>query len=136
MVATPEHYEGISEALGEFDSLTVLVVAGRSRDEVAHALGVDLDAPVDDPWEGEGQTTGWALVDLPSGVLAIEPTGYGDPTRAALVELSRDGCAAAVVRTNIQAHDRFGCARDGELLFDDDEYTYIEEPESVPAELR
>ena len=42
----------------------------------------------------------------------------------------------AVVRHNIQAHLRFGAARDGELVFDDDEYLYVEDPSSVPAELR
>ncbi len=76
------------------------------------------------------------LIDLPSGILAIEPTCYGDPTNAALAELSRDGAAAAVVRSNIQAHERFGCARDGQLLYDNDEYVHEENPEVVPTELR
>jgi hypothetical protein len=136
MVATPEYYGPVVEAFGDDESLTVLVVAGRSREEVADVLGVDLGSPTDDPWEGEGETTGWALMDLPSGVLAIEPTGYGDPANAALVELSRHGGAAAVVRSNIQGHERFGCARDGELLYDNDEYTYEEDLDAVPAEIR
>lgn len=136
MVATLEYYTLIAEAFPDTDSLTVLVVAGRSRDEVAQALGVDLIAPTDDPWDGEGESTGWAMMNLPSGTLAIEPTGYGDPTNAALVDLSRDGRAAAVVRSNIQGHHRFGCARDGELLYDNDEYVYEENTAIVPAEIR
>jgi hypothetical protein len=42
------------------------------------------------------------------------------------------------VRDNIQAHLRFGCARDGVLLFDDDEFTFIDaaDRDRVPGELR
>lgn len=136
MVATLEYYEPLAATFGDVESLTVLVVKGSNRDTVAVALGVDLSRPVDDPWDGEGETTGWALIDVDGGVLAIEPTGYGDPTVRALVQLSTDGGAAAVVRSNIQAHERFGCARDGALLFDDDEYIYIDDLDAVPAELR
>jgi hypothetical protein len=135
MVATLEYYVSVAEAFYDTESLTVLVVAGRSRDQVARTLGVDLGTPTGDPWAGD-KSTGWALMNLPSGVLAIEPTGYGDPTNAALVELSSDGGAAAVTRSNIQAHHRFGCARDGELLYDNDEYVYEENLEVVPAEIR
>ena len=69
-------------------------------------------------------------------MLAVETTGYGDPTLAALKALSGKDGAAAVVRHNVQAHLRFGCARNGELLFDDDEYMYVDDPDVVPRELR
>lgn len=51
--------------------------------------------------------------------------------------LSEGGRTAAVVRNNILAHVRFGCARDGQLLFDDDEFRYhVDDPTEVPEELR
>lgn len=54
-----------------------------------------------------------------------------------VAELSAVGGAAAVARSNIQAHERFGCARDGAVLFDADEFMYVEEEEKagVPSEL-
>ena len=69
----------------------------------------------------------------------MEHTGYADPSVSALVQLSFNGRKAAVVRDNIQAHVRFGGARDGALLFDDDEYIFIgaDERTRVPdGELR
>jgi len=136
MSATPEYYAQVLGAFPDIEQLTVLVVAGSSRDQVAEILGADLAQTVD-PWDvdvTEGQTA-WALLDVPSGVLAVERTGYGDPGLGALQQLSARG-SAAVVRGNILAHLRFGCARDGVVLFDDDEYLYVEDPEVVPAELR
>jgi hypothetical protein len=136
VTATPEYYAQVIEAFPDTESLTVLVVAGASRDQVAAALSIDLSTPVDNDWSDNVELAAWALLDIPGGVLAVERSGYGDPARAALRTLSDDGRAAAVVRSNVQAHLRFGCARDGELLFDDDEYMYTDDPDQVPAELR
>jgi Family of unknown function (DUF6461) len=137
MTATPEHYADVSEGFLDTESLTVLFAAGASVAEVAAALDVDLDTSKDlDDVLGDMHATAWSLLAVPGGVLAVEPTGFGDPTRAALVELSRDGRAAAVVRNNVLAHLRFGCARDARLLFDDNEYMYVPDPAGVPAELR
>jgi len=132
------YFRGVAEALHAVESFTVVVVAGASRDEVARMLHVDLSRPVnvDDLWDEDVDHTGWALIDVAGGVLAVEPSGYGDPTLDTLRELSADGRAVAVLRDNIQAHERFGAARDGELLFDDDEFKYIEDPAVVPDELR
>lgn len=55
--------------------------------------------------------------------------------REALRVLTEGDRAAAVVRSNIQAHLRFGGARDGVLVFDDD-YMYLESPDDVLSELR
>ncbi|WGX95446.1 DUF6461 domain-containing protein [Nocardioides sp. L-11A] len=131
------YYDTVVDALPDQEAFTVLVVAGATREEVAQALGVDLAAPVDvdDVWDDD-ETTGWASIDIAGGVLAVEPTGYGDPALDTLRALSAEGRAAAVLRTNIQAHERFGAARDGELLFDDDEFMYVEDPSIVPAEIR
>ena len=137
MAATVEHYSEVLEAFGYADESTILVAAGVSRESVAAALGIDLSAPVDLSAEtlGDDQTA-WALLEVPGGVLGFEQTGYGDPSLTALRTLTRGGGAAAVVRSNIQAHTRFGCARDGEVIFDEDEYVYDADPDDVPAELR
>jgi len=134
--ATPEYYERLLEAFPDPDSLTVLIVAGSSREQVAAVLDVDLGKPADDAASDEEESTAWAISEISGGVLAVESTGYGDPTLTALRALAENGGASAVVRNNAQGHLRFGCARDGELLFDDNEYMYIEDPSVVPPELR
>jgi len=137
VTATLEYYEQLLDAFPDLESLTVLIVSGASRDQVAAALGIDLNEPVDiDYWGDNPDTTGWAALEIPGGVLAVELSGFGDPTTHALCSLSENGGAAAVVRSNIQGHMRFGCARDGELLFDDNEFMYVEDPSAVPTELR
>jgi hypothetical protein len=134
VAATPEYYDDVLEAFSDLESLTILVVAGASRDQVAQALNVDLTEPTGGEWAEE--YTSWGLVEVPGGVVGIETSGYGDPTLGALRELSASGRAAAVVRSNIDGQIRFGCARDGELLYDNDEYIYAEDISDVPAEVR
>ncbi len=133
---SPESYVELVEAIPDTESLTVLVVAGKSRAQVLEILQIDPDTEVPDGDSDDPEVTGWALANIPGGVLGLEHTGYGDPTLNKLRKLSEDGGAAAVVRNNVMAHLRFGCARDGELLFDDDEFMYTDHPETVPAELR
>ena len=136
MTATAEQYESVLEEWGgDTESLTVLVVSGASRELVAQVLGVDLATTID-PWDVGGDAGAYALAEVAGGVLAIELTGYPDPTNESLRLLSADGRRAAVVRDNIQAHVRFGCARDGQLVLGDDEYAFIREPARVPDELR
>lgn len=130
---TVEHYKSLS--IGDE---TTLVVRGASVQEVVDELG---GVPLDDVPEHElhGDEPIWAayaLTAIEGGVLACEDTGYADPPNSVLVALSRGGRAAAVVRDNIQAHCRFGCARDGKLVFDNDEYRFLEDRDSVPEELR
>ncbi len=135
--ASLEYHEQLLDAFPDLESLTVLIVSGASRDQVATALGIDLKEPVGaDHWVDNEVSTGWAALEVPGGVLAIETSGYGDPTNAALRALSDNGGTAAVVRSNIDGHVRFGSARDGELLFDDNEFMYVEDPSPVAAELR
>lgn len=132
------HYAVLLEdAPFDTESLTVLVVAGATRQEVAAALGVDLAAdPTEYPEADDEEHSAYALTDLDGGVLAVEHSGYADPSLDALRTLSAGGRSVAVVRDNLQAHTRFGWARDGEVVFDDDEYPYLEDPARVPAELR
>ncbi|TYL54982.1 hypothetical protein FXB39_05095 [Nocardioides sp. BGMRC 2183] len=126
------------EEFPDDEGLTILIAAGISRVAAAEALGVDLGKPTGHPWDesAEADFSAWALMEIPGGVLAIEETGYGDPSLEALRGLSSVGGAAAVVRNNIQAHLRFGCAKDGELLFDADEFMFVQDPTLVPGELR
>lgn len=135
------HYEAL---LDEVDSTfltdggTVLVASGATVPEVVEALGgVGIeDVPAHELDPEQFAWSAYLLTEVEGGVLATEDTGYADPPTAVLVALSRDGRAAAVVRDNIQAHQRFGCARDGVLLFDEHEYVYLDERSRVPAELR
>jgi hypothetical protein len=120
VATTVEYYDELVDAFGDSDSLTLLVVAGATRDRVARALEVDLHEPVCHPWDEDHDCdyAAWALVEIDGGVLAVEYTGYADPTVDALCAMSRGGGAAAVVRNNEQALLRFGCARDEELVVD------------------
>ena len=136
MAATYEFY--LSQLQVDTEQLTIVIVSGAHPALVAEIMGIDLTRPEDDPWDVDGgiDFSAYALLEVPGGVIACEHTGYADPSVDTLVRLSRDGRRAAVVRSNIQAHERFGAARDGELLFDDDEYVYIEDLDRVPDELR
>ena len=107
MAANVEFYEQVLSAFPDTESLTVLVASGVRRDEVLSGLGADVSDPVEDAWDTGMQTTAWAAIDVPGGVLAIEMTGYGDPSLTSLAFLSKAG-ASAVVRSNIKAHNRFG----------------------------
>lgn len=120
MATSANYYDELVDAFGDPESLTLLVVAGATRDCVARALEVDLHEPVSHPWDEKHDAgyAAWALVEIDGGVLGVEHTGYGDPTVAALREMASHGHAAAVVRGNPQAELRVGCVRDDEVLFD------------------
>ena len=131
-----EHYRQVVEDM-YVESLTVLVVAGASVAEVRAVIAGD--AGLADGHEVEDhERSSYTFFEVDGGVLAMEDTGYADPTVEALTRLSEGGRSAAVVGSNIQGHDRFGCARDGVLLFDDPEYTFVEADDlsRVPEELR
>jgi hypothetical protein len=138
VAATVDYYDELIDSFGDSESLTLLVVAGATRDCVARALDVDLHAPVTHPWDEDDDTdfAAWALVEIDGGVLGVEYTGYGDPTVDALRAMSRDGGVAAVVRSNVEDHLRFGCARDAEVLFDASKHLSVDDPDDVPGELR
>lgn len=138
MTAIVEYYEDLlGGSMAELEG-TLLVVRGATTADVAESLGAIPVAEIPDEDRGEFDPT-WAtyvFVPLGDGVLAYEDAGYADPSVEALASMSRGGRAAAVVRTNTQGHLRFGCARDGQLLFDDDEYMYAEDRSGVPDEIR
>src|SRR5688572_28188084 len=128
MSATPEQYAAMLDDAGiDSESLTYLVAAGGTRESVASAMGIDLSSALDDASDLDPvQFSAYATTEVTGGVIAIEHSGYADPSPAALALMSADGRAAAVARSNIQAQERFGCARDGELVFDDDEFMYVD----------
>lgn len=144
MSASPDYYAALLENFFDLESITILVAAGATRAEVAEALGIDMSlTPTEYPDSGDEddgdldvETAAYAMVDVDGGVLAVELTGYADPSLSALRSLSSNGRSAAVVRDNISSFLRFGCARDGEILFDDNQYTWVEDHDRVPAELR
>ena len=137
MDARVEHYSEILE-VDELDSQTILVVAGASLEEVGAIVLADAALPTDGQALGDDEVSAYGFVEIEGGVLAVEHTGYADPSVSALLRLSSGGRRAAVVRDNIQAHVRFGAARDGALLFDDDEFIFIgdDQRSQVPDELR
>ncbi len=132
-----EHYTELIEHL-DLEVQTILVVAGARVEEVKAVVLTEAALPTDGSRLEDDEVSAYGFVEVEGGVLAIEYTGYADPSVAALVQLSSGGRTAAVVRDNIQAHVRFGCAQDGALLFDDHEYIFIEagERSRVPDELR
>ncbi|KQP66568.1 DUF6461 domain-containing protein [Nocardioides sp. Leaf285] len=136
MAATAEHYAEVLEEVGLDTEATFVVVTGATREEVAEVLGVDLGRRVALGDAFEEDHSAYALLEVAGGVLAAEPTGYADPSLEALRRLSAGGRTAAVARSNVQAHDRFGFARDGRVVLDADEYVFLEDPSTVPAELR
>lgn len=139
-MATPvEYYDELIDAIVVPETFSFLVVAGASRDTVAHALEVDLHDPVAHPWDDKADTdySAWALVEIDGGVLGIEYTGCWDPGVDELQSMTLGGAAAAVVRTqDEEQHLRFGCARDAALLFDAPDFRSLDDPELVPTELR
>ena len=139
MAATVEHYSDLVEETALEG--TVVVVRGATIEEVADALDVgpawQLPADADGTERLDESThAAYTFVEVDGGVLGMEDTGYADPPNAALVALSSGGRSAAVVRDNAQGRTRFACARDGVLLFDADEYIFVEDRSAVPDELR
>jgi hypothetical protein len=139
VAATVEYYDDLIDAIVVPEAFSFLVVAGASRDAIAHVLDVDLHDPVAHPWDDKADAdySAWALVEIDGGVLGIEYTGCSDPGVAALQSMTAGGAAAAVVRTqDEEQHLRFGCARDAVLLFDAPDFRSLADPELVPSELR
>jgi hypothetical protein len=115
-----DYYDELVDSFGDPESLTLLVVAGATRERVARALDVDLHEPVGHPWDNKygADFSAWALVEIDGGVLGIEHSGYGEPSADALREMARDGCAAAVVRGTAETDLSFGSACDDEVSFE------------------
>jgi hypothetical protein len=136
-VVNEDYRAAFDEAGIDGESLTVVLVAGGSPSEVLAALGADPGVVGLDELDFE-KFSAYAVAEVAGGVVAFEHSGYADPSRSVLAALSELGGAAAVTRSNIQAHERFGCARAGELEFDANEFTFVDEEEKalVPAELR
>lgn len=131
-----EHYKQVAEDV-DTESLTVVVVSGATVAEVRSVIAADAGLADGEVVEDDERSE-YVFVEVDGGVVAMEHTGFAGPTADALTRLSSGGRSAAVVGSDIQAWDRFGCARDGILLFDDPEYTYLDADDRsrVPDELR
>lgn len=82
------------------------------------------------------ERSAYAFLQVGDGVVAHEDTGFADPPRRLLAALSRNGGTAAVATDNIEVMTRFGYARDGEIVFDDYEYAFVDDLGEIPAEVR
>jgi hypothetical protein len=135
----PISYEAMFESAGiDGESLSVVLVRDGTRAKVLDLLGAEAETNGQhDPDLEDDDYSAYALAEVQGGVIAFEHTGYADPSPRVLAALSELGGAAAVTRSNIQAHERFGCATDGVLVFDADEFMYVEEDEkdALPREL-
>ncbi|WP_344007796.1 DUF6461 domain-containing protein [Nocardioides lentus] len=137
-MVTPEQLEAVlDEAELDWEALTVVLVAGATRDQVLTTLGASPEPAAlgDVDWD---HASAYAVVEIAGGVLALEHSGYADPSLDVLARLSSFGGSAAVARSNIKAQDRFGCAADGEVVFDAAEYPFVEveEKQPLPSRLR
>ena len=133
-----EYYEQVLEDTDvDTESLVVLVGGGATVDELRHGIAAEAGL-LARPGGVVAPRAADRFVEVEGGVLATEYTGFAAPSVAALERLSAGGRTAAVVGSDIQAWDRFGCARDGVLLFDDPEYTFLDADDlsRVPDELR
>jgi hypothetical protein len=78
----------------------------------------------------------YAFLQVGDGVVAWEDTGFADPPKRLLAALSEGGVVSAVATDNIEAMTRFGYARDGEIVFDEFEYAFVDSLDEIPAEVR
>ncbi|PUA80214.1 hypothetical protein C7S10_13730 [Nocardioides currus] len=84
----------------------------------------------------DAEISAYSFLQVGDGVVAWEDTGFAQPPERLLAALSRDGAASALASENIEAMTSFGYARDGEVVFDDFEYAFVDDLEMIPAEVR
>lgn len=95
-----------------------------------------LATAADEKAQMNAEISFYTFFQVGDGVLAYEDTGFADPPKRVLAELSRDGAVSAVATENIEAMTRFGYARDGEVVFDAFEYAFVPDINEIPAEVR
>lgn len=137
---TPEDCQELLESAPiDSESVTYLLVAGAPRAQVAAAVGADLSRQLswtEDDLVPDEQSSAYAFAEVAGGVVAMEPSGFAGPTLDTLRQLSAGGRTAAVAGSNILGHCRFGYARDGEVVFDENEYAFVDDLHEVPEEVR
>ena len=90
--ASVEFYGQVLSAFPDTESLTVVVASGVTREAVLEALGRGrVSTRRRTPGTSTRESTAWAAVEVPGGVLAMELSGYGDPSTADLASLSHVG---------------------------------------------
>lgn len=130
-----DHYLNVAE----LSEGTWVVAAPMTVDEAkARLLGPNprLMTRADEKAQMNARISAYTFIQLGDGVLAYEDTGFADPPKRLLAELSRDGAVSAVATENIEAMTRFGYARDGKIVFDAFEYAFVPDLEEIPAEVR
>jgi hypothetical protein len=75
----------LDEAGIDHASLTFLVVTGGTRESVLAGLGAD--APTVAEWYSLHPDSGYAVAEVDGGVVAVQHTGYADPSNDVLREL-------------------------------------------------
>ena len=78
----------------------------------------------------------YSFLQVGDGVVAWEDTGFADPPKRLLAALSQGGVVSAVATDNIEAMTRFGYARDGDIVFDNYEYAFVDDLAEIPLEVR
>lgn len=114
---------------------TLLLVTGSSVEAVLSLLGASAHPVSLGRWDDSGSA--YAATTVPGGVLAIELSGFADPSSETLARLSSGG-AAAVAAGGGEATERFACARDGVVEWEASDWDMldIEEIAEVPIQLR
>ena len=118
---------------------TWIIVAPMTVTEArARLLGPDprVATEADQDAIEEAEISAYVFHQVGDGVVAWEDTGFADPPKRLLAELSRDGAVSAVMTDNIEAMTRFGYARDGDIVFDASEFVFVDSLEEIPSEVR
>lgn len=133
MSVDPEDYgwlEGELEWFGEAGCVTVATAA--TRGAVAAAFGADLSAPTPEA-HGDGVQLYASFLEVGGAQVVVEDNGFRGNDDSVLVRVS-DGGRAASAFWNVDGVTRFGCARDGRLLFNQ-EFSLLDRWPGLPADL-
>lgn len=103
---------------------------------IERLLGPDPEIITEEQLQETADASAYTFVQVGDGVVAHEPTGFSDPSGRLLARLSRGGVTSAVTTGNIESMTRFGYARDGRVVFDDDEYAFVPDLRRIPREVR
>ena len=133
--ALVDHYLGAGREAGWGEGTWIVAAPMTVAEAQARLLG-----PTPTPAKRRDFTSAtrsaYGFAQVGEAVVAWEQSGFADPPRRLLAELSRDGAVSAVATDNIEAMTRFGYARDGQVVFDDYEYAFVDSLDEIPAEVR
>jgi hypothetical protein len=140
--ADPTAYGWLHEDLAWFGAAACVTVAtGVTREQFVNAFGVDLASPEsreNSPRRSDDEDAP-ALIsftEVAGCLVAVEVNGFTGSETDVLEATSIQGRAASAF-WNADDHVRFACARDGEVLYDDELVHHGEgdDTDRLPAEL-